>query len=48
MFASLGRSREAAHYQAKTKREREAFDRDNEYAIRDLNAFWRNTATSLA
>ena len=48
MYASLGRSREAAHYQAKTEREREAFDRDNEYAIRDLKTFWRNTATSLA
>ena len=44
MYASLRRSREAAHYWAKTEREREVFGRDNQYAVRDLNAFWRATA----
>ena len=44
MYANLGRSREAAHYRAKTEREREAFARENEFAVRDLNAFWRTLA----
>lgn len=44
MYASLGRSREATHYRARTEREREAFDRENEHAVRDLNAFWRTIA----
>lgn len=44
MYGNLGRDREAAHYQAKTEREREAFDRENEHAVRDLNAFWRSVA----
>ena len=42
MYERLGRQREAAHYQAKALREREAFERDNEYAVRDLNSFWRS------
>ena len=44
MYTSLGRSREAAHYLAKADREREAFGRDNEHAMRDLKAFWRTIA----
>lgn len=44
MYESMGRSREAALYQARTAREREAFGRENELAIRDLNAFWRAVA----
>ncbi len=44
MYANLGRDRDAAHYRAKSEREREAFARDNEHAIRDLNAFWRRFA----
>ena len=43
-YASLGRSREAAHYRAKTERERETFERENAHAVRDLNAFWRTIA----
>jgi tetratricopeptide (TPR) repeat protein len=48
MYARLGRTRETAHYQAKTEREQEAFARDNEYAVRDLNAFWRTQAAAPA
>lgn len=44
MYTSLGRSREAAHHHAKADREREAFGRDNEHAVRDLKAFWRTIA----
>lgn len=44
MYAKLGRNREASHYLAKTAREREAFARENEHAVRDLNAFWRTIA----
>lgn len=44
MYTKLGRDREAAHYRAKTEREREAFNRENEHAVRDLNAFWRTIA----
>lgn len=44
MFTSLGREREAAHYRAKTERERETFGRDSSLAVRDLNAFWQTTA----
>ena len=44
MYSNLGREREASHYRAKTEREREAFRRDNEHALRDLNAFWRSIA----
>ena len=47
MYASLGRSREAAHYQAKAVRERVAFDRDSGYAVRDLNSFWQIAAADL-
>ena len=44
MYTRLGRSREAAHHHAKADREREAFGRDNEYAVRELKAFWRTIA----
>ena len=44
MYEKLGRQRETAHYHAKALREREAFERDNEYALRDLNCFWRQQA----
>lgn len=44
MFTNLGREREALHYRAKTERERETFGRENEIAIRDLNAFWQTAA----
>lgn len=44
IYSSLGRHREASHYRAKTERERESFGRENELAVRDLNAFWRTTA----
>ena len=47
MYASLGRGREAAHYRAKTEREREVFGRDNAYAVRDLKAFWRSAAKEV-
>ena len=48
MYEKLGRQREAAHYHAKALREREAFERDNEYAVRDLNSFWRSEAAQHA
>ena len=44
MYSRLGRNRESSHYHAKTEREREAFRRDNEHALRDLNAFWPSIA----
>jgi tetratricopeptide (TPR) repeat protein len=46
MYRSVARLREAAHYRAKTVRERESFIRENELAVRDLNAFWRTVAAS--
>ncbi|MBP8119827.1 MAG: tetratricopeptide repeat protein [Burkholderiales bacterium] len=48
MYRSVGRLREAAHYRAKTVRERDAFIRENELAMRDLNAFWRTVAAGQA
>ncbi len=42
MYSRLGRSRDAAHFRAKAEREHEAFNRDNQHAVRDLNAFWRS------
>ncbi|MEP7154876.1 MAG: hypothetical protein ABI905_03830 [Betaproteobacteria bacterium] len=44
MYASLGRSREAMHYEARAARERENFERENEHAVRDLKAFWQTVA----
>lgn len=48
MHERLGRQREAAHYHAKALLEREAFERDNEYAVRDLNSFWCDEAAEHA
>ncbi len=44
MYSQLGRSREAAHYEARAARERENFERENEHAVRDLKAFWQTVA----
>jgi len=44
MYASLGRDREAMHYEARAARERENFERENEHAVRDLKAFWQTVA----
>ncbi|MCY7387384.1 MAG: hypothetical protein LH481_04860 [Burkholderiales bacterium] len=44
MYASLKRERDAAHYRARTVRERETFGRENEIAVRDLSAFWQTIA----
>lgn len=44
MYAALGRKRDAAQYEARTLRERESFLRENDNAVRDLNAFWRTVA----
>ncbi|MBL8523672.1 MAG: tetratricopeptide repeat protein [Betaproteobacteria bacterium] len=48
MYRSVARLREAAHYRAKTVRERESFIRENELAVRDLTAFWRTVAAGQA
>jgi tetratricopeptide (TPR) repeat protein len=40
-LAKLGREREALLHRAKTQREREAFNRQNDHAMRDLQAFWQ-------
>lgn len=47
-LAKLGREPEAVLYRAKTLREREAFSRQNDYAMHDLQSFWHRLVADRA
>lgn len=47
-LAHLGRDREAVLHRAKTQHEQEAFQRQNDHAVRDLQLFWQRLVASRA